>query len=85
VVGAITKALNAKEEAKRMKPMPGMVAGMSNSILRGTATVTDSVVGSTVGEPLAQRLCASHVSPPILYPSLRLMLALPSTHPPFFL
>ena len=33
-----------------MKPMPGMVGGMSGSILRGTATVADTVVGSTVGE-----------------------------------
>ena len=32
VVGAVTAAINAKEEAKRMKPEPGMVGGQSIAI-----------------------------------------------------
>lgn len=78
VVGAVTSALNAKEEAKRMKPMPGMVGGMSGSILRGTATVADSVVGGTVGEQTPKRLgkCGTSQSP-IQHPLLLLV-----TRPP---
>lgn len=50
VVGAVTKMLNAKEEAKRMEPAPGMVAGMGGNVLAGTAKVADKVVGATVGK-----------------------------------
>ena len=50
VVGAFTAAANAREEAKRMKPMPGMVGGMSSSLMRGSATVADKVVGGTIGK-----------------------------------
>jgi len=49
VVGAVTTALNAKEEAKRAAPMPGMVGGMSANIRKGTYSLADTVVGGTVG------------------------------------
>jgi protochlorophyllide reductase len=49
VIGAITQAMNAKEEAKRMTEMPGNVGGMSSKIMAGTAKVTDTVVGGTIG------------------------------------
>ena len=45
VVGAVTDFVNAKEEAKRMKPQPGMVGGFTKT----GATVADKFVGATVG------------------------------------
>jgi len=42
VVGAVTKAMNAKEEAKRMKPGVGVVAGSAGYVV-------DAVAGNTVG------------------------------------
>ena len=42
VVGAVTTFMNAKEEAKRMKPGPGVVGGAASH-------VADAVLGSTVG------------------------------------
>jgi hypothetical protein len=49
VVGAVTDMINRKEEMKRMKPMPGMVGGLSTTVVGGTAQVADKVVGSTLG------------------------------------
>lgn len=49
VVGAITKLVYAKEEAKRMKPAPGNVGGLSKRVIGSTAKVADAVVGNTVG------------------------------------
>ena len=42
VVGAVTKVMNAKEEAKRMKPGPGVVGGAAGH-------VADAVLGHTIG------------------------------------
>jgi len=51
VIGAVTQAANAKEEAKRMAPQEGMVAGSGVDILMGgTVNVADKVVASTVGK-----------------------------------
>ena len=48
VVGAATAVLNAKEEAKRMKPGPGMVGGLG--VVAGTAGhVVDKTLGYSVG------------------------------------
>ncbi|KAL1508647.1 hypothetical protein AB1Y20_004743 [Prymnesium parvum] len=49
VVGAVTKLMYAKEEAKRMKPAPGNVAGLGGKVLGGTAKVADAVMSNTVG------------------------------------
>ncbi len=49
VVGTVTKFLNAKEEAKRMEPKPGMVAGRLGST---AVKVVDVAVGATVGTVL---------------------------------
>lgn len=49
VVGAITQAMNAKEEAKRMAKKPGMVAGLPGQLSTGTVTFADKVVASTLG------------------------------------
>eukprot|EP00634_Sargassococcus_sp_CCMP2135_P011644 CAMPEP_0198658200 /NCGR_PEP_ID=MMETSP1467-20131203/23587_1 /TAXON_ID=1462469 /ORGANISM="unid. sp., Strain CCMP2135" /LENGTH=553 /DNA_ID=CAMNT_0044394457 /DNA_START=1 /DNA_END=1662 /DNA_ORIENTATION=+ len=45
VVGAVTAAVNAKEDAKRMKPQPGMVGGFT----KAGATITDKIAAATVG------------------------------------
>jgi hypothetical protein len=49
VVGAVTQALNAKQEAKRMEAQPGMVGGLSAKIKSGAVSLTDRMVVSTVG------------------------------------
>ena len=49
VVGAVTAAMNRKEEMKRMKPAPGNVAGLGLNIAGGALSVQDKVVGGTVG------------------------------------
>lgn len=59
VIGAITAASNAKEDAKRMKVAgDGIVGGKTSKILAGTAKVADTLVGNTIGRAgkLAQRL-----------------------------
>ena len=57
VIGAITDAMNAKEEAKRMKAQPGMVAGSGANILGTGAYAADFVLKNTVGRAkrVAQR------------------------------
>jgi hypothetical protein len=49
VIGAVTAFVNAKEEAKRMEPKPGMVAG-AGKLMGGTAAIADTLVGGTVGQ-----------------------------------
>ncbi|KAJ1621626.1 hypothetical protein T492DRAFT_1068325 [Pavlovales sp. CCMP2436] len=55
VVGAMTDFVNAKEEAKRMQPNPGMVGG--STIMGGIGKAADTLVGGTAGRVLrlAQR------------------------------
>jgi len=50
VVGAATKMMNAKEEAKRMTPAPGNVAvGVAGKVAGAAGTVVDVAMGKTVG------------------------------------
>ena len=59
VVGAMTAAMNAKEEAKRMTAAPGNVA-----VLGAAGTVLDVAVGSTVGNAVRARAPARSRSLP---------------------
>lgn len=45
VIGAVTKAMNAKEEAKRMKAGDGVVGSLAG----GAGIAVDAVAGSTIG------------------------------------
>jgi hypothetical protein len=49
VVGAATNFLNAKEEAKRMKPMPGNVVGLTGQVAGAAGHVVDKTLGNTIG------------------------------------
>jgi hypothetical protein len=49
VIGAVTAYMNAKEEAKRMKPGKGIVGGLGGKTIGATAKVADAVLGNTVG------------------------------------
>ena len=46
VIGAVTAMVHAKEEAKRMAPAPGNVAGMKGIVVGGGAKVADAVVAA---------------------------------------
>ena len=53
VVGAVTEMMNAKEEAKRMKPEPGMVGGQNLAMKAKAANGLDFAFTSTVGKVVA--------------------------------
>jgi len=49
VVGAVTAFINAKEEAKRMAPRPGMVGGLGGKVAGEALGAGDAAVGNTAG------------------------------------
>ena len=68
VVGAVTQAMNAKEEAKRtLEGIPAregvMRAGLGGKVLGSTGYVVDAVAGNTVGRvaKLAQDRLLGHI------------------------
>ena len=58
VIGAVTDFINAKEEAKRMREAPGMVAGKGIVVTAVVASAADTVLDKTVFRALrgAQRV-----------------------------
>lgn len=55
VIDAATKAANAKEEARRMRPQEGMVAGSGEDILAGGTTSAAGKVVASTGKPGRKR------------------------------